>query len=212
MQARKTAWCRFPGKLRAWFSNQGSSGVPGLTTGVYCAVGVTANVEERVGRGVGEYAGGCVGLVGEVLVGTIGLGPGVLVASGCGGWGVCVGDDFVGLGQEVGVGWSVVLGPWGGLVFTGSPEVAVGVRIYVAVTVCPGCSVGGFSPGGISPGVDVAGGSPTNRKVGVGVGSAGVTRAIPPDRPVSGGRAIPSKSWMISNPIAGTDTGISSTP
>jgi hypothetical protein len=48
---------------------QGKTGGPGLTTGVYPAVGETARVEERVGRGVGDAAGCDVGLGGDVLVG-----------------------------------------------------------------------------------------------------------------------------------------------
>ena len=54
--------------------NQGITGVPGLTTGVYCAVGVTARVDERVGFAVGEFTGCCVGLGGGELVGCTGLG------------------------------------------------------------------------------------------------------------------------------------------
>jgi len=53
---------------------QGITGGPGLTTGVYSAVGVTAWVDERVGRGVAESAGCGVGLDGGVLVGGAGLG------------------------------------------------------------------------------------------------------------------------------------------
>ena len=52
----------------------GITGGPGLTTGVYSAVGVTAWVDERVGRGVAESAGFGVGLGGDVLVGGTGLG------------------------------------------------------------------------------------------------------------------------------------------
>ena len=36
---------------------QGSGGGPVVPEGVYIAVGVTASVEERVGRGVGETTG-----------------------------------------------------------------------------------------------------------------------------------------------------------
>ena len=100
------------------------------------------------------------------------------------------------------------LGSGGGSVLTGSWEVGVGVRFKTGVAVFLGCPVAVLSAGGW---VDVAGSSPVQGKVGVGVGLR-VTNAMPPGRPVSGGEFIPSKSWMISNPMAGTETGISSTP
>jgi hypothetical protein len=67
-------------------------------------------------------------------------------------------------------------------------------------------------PGSAPWGVSVAGGLPLQGSVGVGEGEPGVAKAISTGRPVSGGWSIPSKSWMISSPITGTGTGISSTP
>jgi hypothetical protein len=89
-----------PAAAEACQTLQGSGGGPEVTAGVYLAVGVTANVDERVGRGVGETAG-C----------GVGLGRGVLVGGGWVGTGVLVAGIFVG---------------WGGLVVAGAVGVALG--------------------------------------------------------------------------------------
>ena len=124
---------------------------------------------------------------------------------------VLVAGADVGLDQEVAVGRVVALGSCGGLVSTGSWEVGVDVcvRFTMGVAVFFGRSVGLLPPGNPDPGVAVNGRAPGNGSVGVGVG---VTSAMLPGLPVSGGTLTPSKSWMISRPMAGTDIGISSTP
>lgn len=175
---------------------------------------MTASVDDRVGRGVAEYTGGAVGLGGGggVLVGSSGTGSLVLVGCGSGGFVVLVAGPIVGLIQGVAVGGFVGSGSCGGVVLTGCWAVGVGVRCKAGVAVFLAWLVGVLSPGIPPAGVEVEGKDPVQGSVGVGVGLYGVTSAIPPGLPVSGGRLTPSKSWMISSPITGTETGISSTP
>ena len=108
-----------------------------------------------------------------------------------------VGRGVLVAGPDVGlaVGSSVALGSCGGLVSTGSWEVGVDicVRFTVGVAVFLGRSVGLLSSATPAPGVEVDGRAPVNGRVGVGVG---VTSAMLPGLPVSGGTLIPSKSWM----------------
>lgn len=80
------------------------------------------------------------------------------------------------------------------------------------VEVSRGSLVAVVPPGSAPWGVSEAGELPLQGSVGVGEGEAGVANAISTGRPVSGGWFNPSKSWMISRPITGTGTGISSTP
>lgn len=91
---------------------------------------------------------------------------------------------------------------------------AVGVCERIAAGVADSrCSLVGVLPAGsLASGVEVQTSVPLHGNVGVGEGNLGVTKAISAGLPVSGGAFIPNKSWMISKPIAGTDTGISSTP
>jgi hypothetical protein len=54
---------KLPSHLWKFFGHlQGIGGGPEVTAGVYLAVGVTASVDERVGRGVGEEIGCEVGV------------------------------------------------------------------------------------------------------------------------------------------------------
>lgn len=183
--------------------------------GVYFAVGVTARVEERVGRGVGEFCVCGVGLGLGVLVAGTGVGKGVLVAGAAvGAWGVLVAAGGAGLGCLVAVGMGVLVGENGCPVAVGGCGVAVEVGRFPL----PGGEVSRGSllavpPPDSSPwGVSVTGGLPLHGSVEVGEGEAGVANAISSGRPVSGGWDKPSKSWMISRPITGTGIGISSTP
>jgi hypothetical protein len=144
-----------------------------------------------------------------VFVGDTGLGGGVLVG---GFGGISVGCGVLVGGGLLAVGGNVAVGSWGGLVATGATSVGVGVRTTAGGTVLVALLVGVLTLGVALPGVDVAGRLPAENSVGVGVGEDGVTCAILSRLPVSGGRLTPSRSWIISNPIAGTDTGISSTP
>ena len=132
------------------------------------------------------------------------------VAGGFVGCGVLVGGTVGGFPP----GWEVLVGTLGVLVAAGRGWVTVGVgeRTTPGVAVSTGLLVGLLSPGSVFLGVGAPGKVPSSDDVGVGEGKFGVTSAIPAGLPVSGGWFMPSKSWRISNPIAGTETGISSTP
>lgn len=111
LQRESAAKSRDGGTLE---SLQGKIGGSGLGIGVYFAVGVTARVEERVGRGVGEFWGCGVGLGRGVFVAGTGVGKGVLVAGAAvGAWGVAVAAGGAGLGCLVAVGMGVLVGDIG---------------------------------------------------------------------------------------------------
>ncbi|MBE9474676.1 MAG: hypothetical protein IMY85_07270 [Chloroflexi bacterium] len=169
-------------------------------------------MDDLVGRGVAEMTGRGVGLgLGVFVGGGNGLGDGVLVA-GIGA--VDVGDICVGIGVLVALipGVEVGIGVSGGLIVQVGVEVAWVVGNGVAD--CPGPLVAVALSKLFAVGVSVKEISPMKDKVGVGVGdgSLGVIIAISGNPPVSRGSSIPSKSWMISRPIAGTGRVISSTP
>ena len=79
------------------------------------------------------------------------------------------------------------------------------------VAVERGLSVAVGSTGISLVAVPVDGRNPPEVAVGVGVGVPGVITAISGAPPVSGGLFIPSKSLIMSRPIAGTERKISST-
>lgn len=160
-----------------------------------------------MGGGTGVLTGCDVGLGGGVLVGGLGLGKGVFV--GCGGrvgCGVLVAEAGVRLGTAVSGGWRVGSGPCWVPVAAGAAGVGVEVSLAAGVADETGGLVA-VTPGGGDTGVPPEEGS---EAVGVGVGDG--TSATPSGRSVPGGVFTPSKSWMISRPIAGTERGISSTP
>ena len=123
-----------------------------------------------------------------------------------------VGITWVGLDPLVAVGVGVAVGAAGGKVFAG--ELDVGVAEFLAVGVAVGLMgfVGVICAGFSSSGAPVGTTAPGAAKVGVEVGLLGVIWAMPSGLPISGAGLTPSKSSRISNPIAGTDSGISSTP
>lgn len=123
-----------------------------------------------------------------------------------------VGKTWVGFDPLVAVGVRVAVGDCGGRVFAG--ELGVGVAVFLAVGVGLDLLglVGVISPGFSSSGAPVGNTEPGAGKVGVDVGLLGVIWAMPLGLPVSGAGLTPSKSSRISNPMAGTDSGISSTP
>ena len=142
-----------------------------------------------------------------MLVGGAGLGKGVFVGDGGRvGSGVLVADARVGLGTAVSGGWRVGGGSSVVSVPVGTAGVDVGVWLVTGVADAEGGLVAVPPVGGE---IDVP---PTKGSAAVGVGVGDETRATPSARPVSGGSLTPSKSWMISRPMAGTETGISSTP
>ena len=123
-----------------------------------------------------------------------------------------VGSAWVGLDLLVAVGDGVALGDCGGWVFSGELAVGVGKILDVAVAVGLLGFVGVVSPGFSPPGALVGNTEPGAVGVGVKVGLMGVIRAMLLGLPVLGAGFTPNKSWRISNPMAGTDSGISSTP
>jgi hypothetical protein len=160
-----------------------------------------------VGGGTGELTGCGVGLGGGELVGGSGLGKGVFVdAGGSVGLGVLVADSGVELGMLVSGGCRVGSGPCCVVVAAGPPRVGVDVALVTGVADEPAGLVAVLSRGGE---IDVP---PADCKVAVGVGLEDGASATPSGRVISEGVLTPSKSWMISSPIAGTDTGISSIP
>lgn len=204
----------------------GATGGSPVTPGVYFAVGVTAKVDDRVGRGVGELSGNGVGGGLGVLVGG---GNGVLVGGGnwvfVGSWvGIAVGAGWVGKGVFVTIFSCVAVGIG---VFVGFGEKLVEVAVsvaddigkFVGVEVCcgeevcveRGSSVAVGSSGISLVSVPLGGILPEKTIVGVGVSVAGTITAISGTPPVSGGLSIPNKSLIMSSPIAGTERTISST-
>lgn len=178
-------------------------------------------MDDRVGCGVGELAGGGgdVGLGGVF----VGAGKGVLVGTIVGTIvGIIVGGSWVGsvvfvaFCPGVAVGVFVLVATGGGFVQDG---VSVGFRVGklvelaegrgMDVAVDPGLSVAVGFTGTSVVGVNPEGNDPKTVEVGVGVN--GIITAISGDLPVSGGLLIPSKSLMMSKPIAGTECIISST-
>lgn len=174
-------------------------------------------MDDRVGRGVGELAGGG----GEVGSGGVfvGAGKGVFVGATVG---IVVGGSmvgsvvFVGLFFGVGVGVFVLVANGGRSVDDGvSVGIRVGKLVEVAegrglgVTVDSGLSVAVGKIGAVVVGVNPEGNDPKTVEVGVGVN--GIITAISGDTPVSGDLFIPSKSRIMSRPITGTECKISST-
>jgi hypothetical protein len=117
------------------------------------------------------------------------------------------GVEFTG-GSLVWVGGIAVLVAVGGM----PVEVGVGERTRSGVGVVVGSLVGLLSSGWVTSGTGVLSPVEIASAVGVGDGISGVICAMPAGPPVSGGGFIPIKSCRISRPIAGTETGSSSTP